>query len=102
MTKTTESKWRGLIEAQASSGLTVREFAEIRGISAATLYWWRSKLRQESTQLVAVEVVEHEICTPQRDEPPAFELQIDGSVTLRVPSGFDEAELRRLIRAIRC
>ena len=42
MTKTTEAKWRALIAAQEKNGLTVREFAELRGITAATLCWWRS------------------------------------------------------------
>jgi transposase-like protein len=105
MTKTTEAKWRRLIAAQSRSGLTVREFAAAEGIGAATLYWWRSKLRRdgrEGTTLVPVEVIER---SPQMERGAAtdgFELQIDGAMTLRVPARFDEAELRRLIRALRC
>lgn len=105
MTKTTEAKWRRLISAQSKSGMTVREFAVAEGIAAATLYWWRSKLRRDrrdSAQLVPVEVIER---SPELDRGTAtdgFELQIDGTMTLRVPARFDEAELRRLIRALRC
>jgi transposase-like protein len=90
--------------AQSKSGLTVREFAAAEGIAAATLYWWRSKVRRDGrgdAELVPVEVVEH-----RADLDTAalggFELQVDGAMTLRVPPGFDEAELRRLIRALRC
>lgn len=103
MTKTTEAKWRRLITAQEKSGLTVREFAAARGITATTLYWWRSKLRRDGAELVPVEVVEHDEVRDDHGTPaPCFELQVDNSISLRVPLGFDEAELRRLLRAIRC
>jgi hypothetical protein len=29
-------------------------------------------------------------------------LRVDGAMTLHIPAGFDESELRRLIRALRC
>lgn len=103
MTKTTEAKWRRLISAQSKSGLTVREFAAAEGISPATLYWWRSKLRRDDrggTELVPVEVVEPGATLDAA--PLGFELQVDGAMTVRVPAGFDEVDLRRLIRALRC
>jgi hypothetical protein len=31
-----------------------------------------------------------------------FELRIDAALTLRIPSGFDASELRRLVAALRC
>jgi phosphoribosylaminoimidazole-succinocarboxamide synthase len=103
MTKTTASKWRDLIEAQEKSGLTVREFADLRGIVATTLYWWRSKLRRKAGDLVPVEVIERNIVVGSgRRQASAFELQVDDATTWRIPAGFDEAELRRLIRALRC
>lgn len=85
--------------------MTVRQFAKLRGITAATLYWWRSKLRRDRlghAALVPVEVIERSP-KPDRGAPStAFELEIDGAMTLRVPASFDETELRRLIRALRC
>jgi transposase-like protein len=105
MTKTTEAKWRRLIAAQSKSGLTVREFAAAQGIAAATLYWWRSKLGRDhrgGAQLVPVEVIERPTELDSGAASGSFELRVDGSMTLRVPAGFDEAELRRLIRALRC
>jgi hypothetical protein len=52
---------------------------------------------------VPVEVVEQEPgITRDGSTPGSFELEIDGAVTVRVPPGFDEAELRRLLRAVRC
>ena len=102
MTKTTESKWRALIAAQGRSGLSVREFAGLRGLPAATMYWWRSKLRRDRTQLVPVEVVEQRVLDAEARHAAAFELRMDDAMTLHIPNGFDDGELRRLIRALRC
>jgi len=102
MTKKTEAKWRRLIAAQSRSGLTVREFAAAQGVTAATLYWWRSKLRRGRAPLVPVRVVEQEPGHQGGGASSSFELQVDGAVTVRVSAGFDEAELRLLIRALRC
>jgi len=101
MTKTTKSKWRALIAAQEKSGLTVREFAATRGIPATTLYWWRSTLRRDTTDLVPVEVVEGNAVDDDRRDA-AFELRVNDAMTLQIRAGFDEAELRRLLRALQC
>lgn len=41
-----ESAWRELVERHAQSGLTVSEFCEREGIKSASLYGWRSRLRE--------------------------------------------------------
>lgn len=105
MTKTTEAKWRALIAAQEKSGLTARAFAESRGITPTTMYWWRSRLRRlpSPAELVPVEVVDHDVVLDDHRVCRAdFELILDARVTLRIPAGFDEVELRRLVRALRC
>ena len=98
MTTTAEAKWRALIAAQERSGQTVQEFAAARGLATGTLYWWRSRLRDRG-DLVRVAVVD----PAAADDParPSFELQL-GDIVLRVPAGFDERELRRLLQALRC
>ncbi len=101
MTKTGEEKWRALIAAQEKSGLGVREFAEGRGLAPATMYWWRCRLRERSTSLVPVAVVDHEVAVRRPTTKAAFELAV-GELTLRIPPGFDEGDLRRLVRALRC
>lgn len=40
-----QKAWRELVERQTASGLTVREFCRREGLSAWSLYEWRSKLR---------------------------------------------------------
>ena len=98
MTKATETKWRGVIGEQERSGLTVREFALRRGINASTLFWWRCRLRRgrvDQAGLVPVTVV---------DEGDAqggqLELQVRGDIVLRLPRGFDEADLRRVLAVL--
>lgn len=103
MTKTAESKWRALIRAQEKSGQGVREFARSKGINATTLYWWRSELRRRRSELVPVEVVEQEPkCERSHGLAPGFELVLGDGLRIRVPHGFDRAELRRLVSALQC
>ena len=45
-----EKAWRELVARQAASGLTVREFCRREGLSAWSLYEWRSKLRQRGAE----------------------------------------------------
>jgi transposase-like protein len=41
-----ESAWRELVDRQEQSGLTVVQFCEREGIKSASLYVWRSRLRE--------------------------------------------------------
>ena len=41
-----ESAWRELVQRQEQSGLSVTQFCEREGIKAASLYGWRSRLRE--------------------------------------------------------
>jgi putative transposase len=43
-----ESAWREIVERQGQSGLTVPEFSQKEGIKTASLYGWRSRLREGS------------------------------------------------------
>lgn len=103
MREATESKWRSLIAAQQRSGMTVRAFAELRGTVPATMYWWRAQLRRgAAADLVPVEVVDGSEPASCGAEPCGFKLRVDALMTLKIPAGFDEAELLRLLRVLRC
>lgn len=95
-----EARWRSLILAQQRSGSSVREFAAARGISAVTFYWWRRRLRQREGDLVAVQVVDRAM--KPAGHGSGFELRIGDAMTLQIPPGFDEAELRRVVQVLRC
>jgi transposase-like protein len=102
-TKTTEARWRELVREQEASGRTVRAFAEARGLSPATLYWWRSALgrraRSKGPRLVELALVGSERVHERRDSRP-FELARQGGRCLRVPSDFDPESLRALLRVL--
>jgi len=63
VSKKTAGRWRALVREQESSGKTVKEFARLRGLSVASLYWWRSELgrrgmgRGERIELAPVTVL---------------------------------------------
>ena len=44
-----ESAWREIVTRQEQSGLTVTAFCEREGLTTASLYGWRVRLRQTAT-----------------------------------------------------
>ena len=96
-----EARWRTLIAAQERSGLSVAEFADRRGLKAATLYWWRSRLRRgerPEPRIVSVELFDSQAESVR--EARHFELELAGGRRLRVPQHFDADELARLIAVL--
>lgn len=97
-----EAFWRNLIELRESSQLTVNEICQQGGVSLASFYHWRKRLRAASRQtdvstppatpLVPVRIVE--------DEISELIVEVQGSVKVRIPSGCDEATLKRVLRAV--
>jgi putative transposase len=63
-----ESAWREIVERHGQSGLTVPEFCEQEGIKAASLYGWRSRLREDSQTPPASPVVPEK---PKESAAPA-------------------------------
>ena len=117
------AKW---VERWKDSGLTAREFAAEAGLKASALYYWSAQLsaaarsdsadREESSEQ-AVQCprapsakLEGRSATPPphlvelpvaavASAPAMLEL-LFGDVRVRVPSGFDEATLTRVVRAL--
>jgi transposase-like protein len=117
------AKW---VERWKDSGLTATEFAAEAGLTASALYYWSSQLsaasrrdsggRDESTERSAQSrrtsfaKPEKRPATPSPRfvelpvaavacAPAMLELLL-GEVRVRVPSGFDEATLTRVVRAL--
>lgn len=86
----------------------MREFAASRGVSPATIYWWRSRLGHvrgggkhrdtEGCELVPVAVTEPPLPAPTGD---CFELQFRSDLLLRIPRGFEAGDLRRILSVVR-
>jgi len=91
--------YESALDLQARSGLSVTDFAARAGVSAWTLYEWRRRLSRAADQheappprLVEVAVVQE---TPGASSRLSVHLRNGHRVD--VPSGFDTADLHRLI-----
>jgi hypothetical protein len=100
----TETKWAERVREWKASGRTARQFAEGRDFKASTLTYWASYLRrgrvgaspaprgQPGVRMARVE----------RSTAPVDDSIVVAVGTLRVAvrAGFDEALLRRVVRAL--
>jgi transposase-like protein len=91
--------YASILEEQARSGESVKEFAARAGISAWSLYQWRRRLSrgvsgrdQQPARLVEVALVQKE-----RSQAGRLRVRLRCGHRVDVPAGFDDAELRRLI-----
>ena len=89
---------RELIARWRESGLSLMAFGKREQVSYAKLLYWRRKFdgekrRADEPQLVPVEV----IADQPAPAPSKIDVWLSNGVAFEVPTGFDEAELRRLI-----
>jgi transposase-like protein len=106
MREATRAKWAELVKRWAESGLTRSEFARREGLNAGTLSYWKWRLRREGRRGLVrrgsgrapafVEVVATLPTVADR-----IEVVVDGKLVVRVPDGFDEVTLRRLLTMVR-
>ncbi len=79
-----EAYWRDVLERQAGSGLTVRDFCDFEGVSTASFYNWRRRFADDvqpnQPAFVPVSVA-------QPETPPVLEIVFSDAVTIRVPEG---------------
>ena len=94
-----EERWRRLLSLQSASGLSLREFARRRGLSANTLGYWKYRRRiataGSAPRIVPVTLI---------DEPNVGggELTIEvGDAVLRIPPDFDVERVARVVSLLR-
>ena len=98
--RTVLARWR-------RSGLSLRRFGQDEGLSYNTLQYWRRKLegtgpvrrrgRQARAEFVPVEVIADR---KPDDSTARFDVRLRSGHQVRVHSGFDAAELQRLVEAL--
>lgn len=115
-------EWAKRVERWRDSGLTAAEFATETGINARTLAYWKWALAREQKAVArclrgrnarAGSADGSPKSEPSNEASPGFveitgtpsardgfELELRGSVRLRVPSDFDAAALRRLLQVL--
>lgn len=94
-----EDDGRRVVEAWRESGLSQAAFARRSGIGAQRLRYWKHRVDvgvEETARLVPVEVVGAQYSV----EEEAFEVAVGSGRVIRVPTGFDEVALVRLVHAL--
>jgi hypothetical protein len=97
--------WQGLLAEWCGSGQTQVAFCRQRRIRAGTFAWWKRQLRQRglagdvSAAVGAASGRFVEIPRPTVS-PVGFEVLLAGGRTIRVPAGFEEGELARLLSVL--
>ena len=88
--------WRGVVERQAGSGLTIVEFCEREGVSTASFYSWRRRLAESTPERPAF--------VPLSVTPAAagvwIEIVLPGAVTVRVPEGMGRQTIVDVLTAV--
>jgi len=100
----TRGQARAVLEKQASSGLTVREFAEREGLKPVRLQRWRERLGIGASQRLAASAAS----MPERtafvevraQRPSRIELVLRTGHVLFVPDSFDAGALSRLVEIL--
>ena len=88
---------------QASSGMSVADYAGHLGVSVPTLYQWRRRIGATKREVAAVGTKLVEV-TLARSAPVTTDGLVvrvcSGRRSIEVCRGFDEGELRRLVAAL--
>src|SRR5690349_19909404 len=107
MGEATRAKRSELKKRWAESGLKADEFARHAALSVATRSYWKWRIRREGRRAALarrgagrgpalVEVVAALSVVADR-----IEIVVDGKHVVRVPDGFDDVTLRRVIAVVR-
>ena len=104
-----ESYWRQAVERQTRSGISIAAFCEAEGVSTASFYAWRRRLRDIRSQrrhegdqrprLVPLTVSPPPL---QQITPalPRVEIVLPGGVRLCIPDGMAPQTLRDVLAAL--
>lgn len=97
--------YRALLEEQEQSELSVTEFAEEVGVSAATLYSWRRRLAESGEDREGGDLIEVQV-TGDGDvlqRGASIVLMVDSRLRIELEADFDGGALERLLSVLsRC
>jgi hypothetical protein len=116
MGRASRAVWAKRVERWSDSGLTAKQFAAEIDVSPQSLSFWKWRLRKDEqgsaratrrrkeephrtapTAASFVQLVPTSELTKVVKPVNAFELVLRSGLTVRVPLGFDETTLRRLV-----
>lgn len=110
MSRATRAEWIKRVERWQDSGLTAKEFAAELDVTASALTYWKLKLRRErvaggahhtqSATVPPAKFLQLVSTTTHADAGLPLELVLRGGVIVRVPRGFDEPTLTRILAMV--
>jgi transposase len=89
--------WQRVLGRWRRSGLSVRAFCQVEGVSVPSFYWWRRKLEpadHRTPAFLPVHVVTEEVKEPATS---ANEIVLANGRCLRVGPGFDPDTLVKVV-----
>ncbi len=99
-----QQHWRHLIDQWQRSGLSVRAFCQRQHLAVPSFYAWRRTLRQRDGGACPVAppvtFLPVHVRPDDRDPPPPLELVLANGRRLRIPRGYDDPQLRQLLRTL--
>ena len=108
-----EQNWLYTIRQVAERGITTKQWCAEHGVAESTFYRWKQRLQNTLLAQTAVPPIQEphrfaQLTLPQRLEPtttPKVEstslLLRSGHLTLELPAQTGEAELAKILRAVR-
>src|SRR5215469_7892581 len=90
-------KWRGLVSEQARSGQSVSAFCRGRNLHPPHFFWWRKRLREDTTtEFVEVQVKE----TASGPGDSRVEVRLQNGRSLLIGRGFDAEHVRAVLQLV--
>jgi transposase len=120
MSRASRSEWAKRVERWKDSGLSAKEFAAETGVKSSSLSYWKWKLGtdiERGGERIAAVTVDRK---PRASRKPSrraagfvevsagtvtttssmLEIMMSGGARVRVPAGFDEETLMRVVRVL--
>jgi transcriptional regulator with XRE-family HTH domain len=110
----TEVEAEAILARYGKSGLTQRVFARKAGMSVSTLQYWLRRTRSgieekphetgraaDAPSMSLLEVELGDLSPRDARSGPGYEIEMSSGVRLRVPVGFGDGEVRRLLALLK-
>ena len=97
-----EAHWREQVSACAASGMSAVRYCREAGIPVAKYRWWKGELKRRNALTVLPTLFAEVLPVPwcSAVAPPSIEIALGGERMVRVPAGFDETTLARVVRVL--
>lgn len=92
-------EWRALVQEWRASGLSMKEFAGQRGVSASSLAYWSSTLKREPRRTPAPRLLPVRVSSTVAVTSPGLELVL-GPLRLRFDGGTSPTYIAEVARAL--